>query len=164
MSTTTITPEPPVADDIQPTTPVEKTPPSPSEEPVKVESKQPDTEEKKERDKTPEAAPAAAAGGGEGESGKAEKTKMSEAEAALDKELEGVSNDVHYLFYACHLNLYLQEDVRFQTLQRRRKFKVDGKEVTTTTVKIVKVSQNPSQPDQQTQQSLQDSKRYQQMR
>ena len=90
MSTTTITPEPPVSDDTQPTTPVEKTHP-PSEEPVKVDNKQSDTEEKenKEKGKTPEAAVAAS---GEGESGKNEKTKMSEAEAALDKDLDGVSN------------------------------------------------------------------------
>ena len=94
MSTTTITPEPPVADDTQPTTPVEKAPPS-SEEPVKVDSQQLDTEkEKKERGKTPEAAPAA------GESGKTEKTKMSEAEAALDKELDGVSNNAT-IIYLC---------------------------------------------------------------
>ena len=97
MSTTTLTPEPPVADDTQPTTPVEKTP-SPSEEPVKVDSQQPDTEKKKERSKTPEAAPAP---GGEGESGKAEKAKMNEAEAALDKELEGVSSKHGTMIYSC---------------------------------------------------------------
>ena len=105
MSTTTITPEPPVSDDTQPTTPVEKTPP-PSEEPaVKVDNKQSDTEEKenKEKGKTPEAAVAAS---GEGESGKNEKTKMSEAEAALDKDLDGVSN-AHTLCIHNYHSLFL---------------------------------------------------------
>ena len=119
---------------LKPTTPVEKAPPSSEEPAVKVDSQQPDTEEKekKERGKTPEAAPAAS---GEGESGKTEKTKMSEAEAALDKDLDGVSNNstIVYPYIIFILLFLLQEDVRFQTLQRRRKFKVDGKEVTTTT-------------------------------
>lgn len=50
-------------------------------------------------------------------------------------------------------------EFQYQTLRRRRKFKFEGKEVTTETTQIIQVSE-----DQKQQKTLQDSKKYQQMR
>lgn len=91
---------------------------------------------------------------------KKQSSKMDDVEAALVSQCGQTGQLALFhsiLYFICSQEG--DEDWQYQTLRRQRKFKFEGKEVTTETTRIIQVSE-----DQKQQKNLQDSKKYQQMR